>query len=135
MPVFQFIAENDGNPITYYAQTKNLGNFTRNIRCQWNKTYSKLHLESPQFNIYGIVGKAFGDYEVVELSMTMTDGENDEELSCKELLKFFCRTDNRCLNKNKHTFCKPTYQRQYYNKKKITAYDLVQPHIKAKYGI
>ena len=135
MPVYQFIAENNDSPITYYASTNNLGNYTRNIRCEWNKKYKKLNEESPQYNIYGIIGKAFGDYEVCELNMVLTDGKSNDPMSQKDLLKFFCSNDNRCLNRNKHTYDKKSYQKSYYAKKKRTFYDLTPDSVKLKYGL
>jgi len=135
MPVYKFIAENNDSPITYYASTNNLGNYTRNIRCEWNKNYKKLNEESPQYNIYGIIGKAFGDYEVCELNMVLTDGKENEPMTQKELLKFFCKHDNRCLNRNKHTYDKKSYQKAYYAKKKSTFFDLTPDSVKVKYGL
>lgn len=136
MPVYQFIAENEDAPLTYYAQTNNIGNYTRNIRCEWNKKYKKLHETSPQTNIYGIIGKAFGDYEVCEMSMVLTDGKSDEPMNTKELLQFFCATDRRCLNKNKHTFNRSNYQKSYYSKKKYPSARELSPTSKLReYGL
>lgn len=117
MPIYEIIAENDGNPLTYYAQTNNIGNYTRNIRCEWNKKYKKLHEDKPQLNIYGLIGKAFGEYEICEIGIIYTNGELDNKLNEKETIKKLCATDSRCLNKNKHTYDRLEYNKQYYKKK------------------
>jgi len=133
MAIFQFIAENRGNPVSYYAATKSLGAYTRNIRCEWNKKYSKLNESTPQYNIYGIVGGAFGEYEVVQVSIMFQD---EGTVSEKENLKFFCRYDKNCVNKNKHTYDKTEYQKDYYREtKKKTFRDLSCPIKLAQYGL
>lgn len=136
MPVFQFIANNNDNPISYYATTNNVGNYTRNIRCEWNKKYKKLNETTPQYNIYGLIGGAFGDWEVVEISCVLTDGpaSTDTEMTTKELLKFFIKNDKKCLNKNKHCFEKTEYHKSYYKKKK-TFRDLSPTNKLREYGL
>ena len=60
MPIYQFIAELENeNYITYYARCKNVKQYIRNLRYQWNKNYK--HTYDNNATIYSIIGGANGN--------------------------------------------------------------------------
>lgn len=145
MPVVQFTVYADKNFIkancvptnyqvtdddckfTYYAKCKDYKSYVRNIRCIWNKEKKQLHENGDlQINIYGIIGGIFGEVLIIEHEERVetsynSDGEYIEETyGDKELLTRLINLDPNCINVNKLTFCKKSYNKEYRQRIKMT---------------